>query len=64
VLCTQLEAPDNGDIQCTGFMFEDTCAFTCDDGFELSGSPTRTCQSDANWSGTQAMCVQGTGIKE
>ena len=64
MLCAPLEAPDNGDIQCTGSLFEDTCSFTCDDGFELSGSPTRTCQSDANWSGTEAVCVQGIFIKQ
>ena len=62
VSCFALETPDNGMIECTGFQFEDTCTFTCDPGYELSGSSTRTCQSDAMWNGTDATCVQGTLI--
>ena len=34
----------------------DTCSFTCNTGYELTGSDTRTCQSDGNWSGTEALC--------
>ena len=38
----------------------DTCIFTCNTGYELSGSNTRTCQSDGNWSGTAGtMCRRG-----
>ena len=37
--------------------YEDTCSFTCDTGYELTGSDTRTCQSDGSWSGSQASCV-------
>ena len=57
--CQQLTAPDNGMIDCTGNVFEDTCTFSCDDNYELSGSETRTCQSDRTWSGTEAMCTLG-----
>ena len=40
-----------------GFLsFEDTCSFTCNTGYELSVSYTRTCQSDGSWSG---MCSRG-----
>jgi len=60
VLCYQLEAPDNGKMECTGNQYEDVCTFSCDDGYELIGSDTRTCQSDANWSGSKAECMQGT----
>ena len=28
----------------------DTCSFTCNTGYELTGSDTRTCQSDGSWS--------------
>jgi len=38
----------------------ETCTFTCDDGFTLTGSSTRTCQDDGTWSGTEPMC--GTGM--
>ena len=30
----------------------DTCSFTCNTGYELTGSDTRTCQSDGSWSGS------------
>ena len=36
--------------------YEDTCSFTCDTGYELTGSENRTCQSDGSWSGIIAMC--------
>ena len=42
---------DNGD----GYE-GDTCSFTCNTGYELSGSSTRICQSDGNWNGTGIMC--------
>jgi len=28
----------------------DTFTFTCDDGYELGGSTSRTCGDDVNWS--------------
>ena len=46
-------------IDCTGSLFEDTCSFSCDDGYELTGSETRTCQSSRTWSGTETRCILG-----
>ena len=37
----------------------DTCSFTCNTGYELTGSDTRTCQSDGSWSGTDELCSRG-----
>ena len=37
----------------------DTCSFTCNTGYELTGSDTRTCQSDGNWSGNDVTCLTG-----
>ena len=34
----------------------DTCNFTCNTGYELTGSDTRTCQSDGSWSGSDDVC--------
>ena len=61
VSCPPLTAPINGMISCSlgddGVpSFEDTCSFTCDIGYELTGSDTRTCQSDGSWSGSVAIC--------
>jgi len=58
--CPPLTAPDNGDIDCSGLFFEDTCTFSCNDGYELTGSENRTCQSDQTWSGTETTCTRGT----
>ena len=37
--------------------YEDTCSFTCNTGYELTGNATRTCQSDGSWSGSPVSCV-------
>ena len=37
----------------------DTCSFTCNTGYELTGSDTRTCQSDGSWSGSDDVCKRG-----
>ena len=39
--------------------YEDTCSFTCNTGYELIGSDTRTCQSDGTWSGSDSMSRRG-----
>ena len=39
--------------------YEDTCSFTCNTGYELTGSDTRTCQIDGNWSGGDSVCTRG-----
>ena len=39
--------------------YEDTCNFTCNTGYELTGSDTRTCQSDGSWSGSDNNCIRG-----
>ncbi|XP_065903900.1 P-selectin-like [Dysidea avara] len=61
--CPPLTAPDNGDIDCSlGGDGEanpgDTCTFTCDDGYELGGSTSRTCGDDGSWSGTDTTCTR------
>ena len=38
---------------------EDTCSFTCDTGYKLTGSDTRTCQSDGSWDGSEIICKRG-----
>ena len=62
--CSSLNNPDNGMINCllgdNGVpSYEDTCNFTCDTGYELTGSDTRTCQGNGSWSGTDNMCRRG-----
>ena len=38
---------------------EGTCSFTCNTGYELTGSHTRICQNDGNWSGSDVACRRG-----
>ena len=64
VSCPLLSSPSNGMINCSLGddevpSYEDTCSFTCNPGYELTGSNTRTCQSNGSWSGNNAMCNRG-----
>ena len=65
IQCDDLSTPANGEItSCSsgrvGVGYErDTCSFTCNTGYELTGSDTRTCQSDGSWSGSDDVCQRG-----
>ena len=64
VHCSSLTTVDNGLLSCSlgddGVPFyEDTCSFTCNTGYELTGSDTKTCQSDGSWSGSVSVCRRG-----
>ena len=65
IRCDDLPAPANGEmVSCSsgrvGVGYEgDTCSFTCNTGYELTGSATRTCQSDGSWSGSDLLCRRG-----
>ena len=68
IQCDNLSIPANGEItSCSsgrvGVGYErDACNFTCNTGYELTGSDTRTCYSDGSWSGSDAMCRRGTYV--
>ena len=63
IRCDNLSAPANGEItSCTsgrvGVGYEgDTCSFTCNTGYELTGSDNRTCQNDGSWDGRRTTCI-------
>ena len=64
VICYNITDPTNGIINCSlgdneVLSYEDTCNFTCNTGYELTGSDTRTCQSNRSWSGSETMCRRG-----
>ena len=65
IQCGDLSTPANGEItSCSsgsvGVGYEgDTCSLTCNTGYELIGSDTRTCQSDGSWSGSDDVCRRG-----
>jgi len=58
VMCPSLTAPDNGVVGCGEVpIFGDVCSYQCNGDYEISGSRTRTCQSDGTWSGREPTCV-------
>ena len=64
VSCLPLTDPNNGMINCLLGddevpSYEDTCSFTCNTGYELTGSDSRTCQSNGSWSGSDDVCRRG-----
>jgi len=64
VVCSELISPNYGNISCSleddGVpSYEDTCSFTCNTGYKLTGSDTRTCQSNGSWNGSTTMCIEG-----
>ena len=64
VSCPLLSDPSNGMINCSLGddevpSYEDTCSFTCNTGYELTGSESRICQSNGSWSGNNAVCDRG-----
>jgi len=62
--CPLLTDPNNGVMTCSLGdervpSYKDTCSFTCNTGYLITGSDTRTCQSDGSWSGSDTMCRKG-----
>jgi len=51
----------NVNYQCqngtTASVFEDTCTFTCNAGYELHGPNNGTCLANQSWSGGDPICV-------
>ena len=64
LVCPPLNNPFNGKRNCSlggneVAYYKDICTFSCNTGYELTGDATRTCQSDGNWSGSEATCRKG-----
>ena len=55
--CGDPGTPGSGRKAGTNYKFQGRVSFVCDNGFQLSGSQTRTCQASGNWSGTAADCL-------
>ena len=59
LVCPSLNDPSNGMISCSlggDGVLGDTCTYTCNTGYVLTNSNTRTCQSDGSWSNSDLMC--------
>lgn len=67
VKCPTFPMTDNGVVVCDSgddgvYSYEDTCNLTCNSGYTLTGSDTKTCLSDGSWSGTESSCERGKTI--
>ena len=64
-LLVQCPSLANGTIKClngsTTGVFEDTCIFSCDDGFQLQaqGPRLKECLATGRWSEENVMCMAG-----
>lgn len=54
--CQQLHAPPHGILDPCSNLPGQTCQFSCDKGYTLTGSTSRTCNSDGRWTGTPPQC--------
>ena len=54
--CPQLSAPFNGSLQPCSNLPGHTCTFSCDKGYVLVGSATRTCTDNGTWTGAETQC--------
>ncbi|XP_022803617.1 sushi, von Willebrand factor type A, EGF and pentraxin domain-containing protein 1-like isoform X3 [Stylophora pistillata] len=54
--CQQLHAPPHGSLEPCSNLPGQTCQFSCDKGYTLTGSTSRTCNSDGAWTGIPTQC--------
>ena len=55
-LCPPLFALFNGRSEMSSNLPGQTCRFSCDKGYRLKGSATRTCRDNGTWSGAETQC--------
>ena len=63
VMCPPLDQPENGAVNCgheddveRRFSYENSCGFTCNQGYRLVGAQTVTCTSTTEWSENMPHC--------
>jgi len=57
--CGNPGSVSNGLKMMTDSTYQSVVKYFCDPGFILNGSPERTCQADATWSGQSTSCTRG-----
>ncbi|XP_029284939.1 E-selectin-like [Cottoperca gobio] len=58
VRCPSLEAPENGDVNCSNAepVYNSQCSFTCNQDHSLDGRDLLTCDRHGNWTGERPNC--------
>ena len=56
--CPDLENPADGSVVYDGLVVGSQATYSCNDGYRLVGSSTRTCEIDGTWSGESPLCSQ------
>ena len=56
--CGNLPDPTNGRVVLSGTIFRSTATYQCFSGYTISGTETRTCQDDGEWSGVAPTCIR------
>nr|XP_030141957.3 sushi domain-containing protein 2 isoform X3 [Taeniopygia guttata] len=64
ISCGWLDHPTNGRKNATNYLLGSVINFTCNEGYELTGSQERTCQASGAWSGDTPQCSPVTAIKQ
>ena len=54
--CGDPGTPTNGQRSLSGTTYNSVVTYTCDVGYTLQGSNSRTCQPDGQWSGSVPQC--------
>ena len=54
--CGDPGTPTNGQRSLSSTTYNSVVTYTCDVGYTLQGSNSRTCQSDGQWSGSVPQC--------
>jgi len=59
VSCSILTDPVNGNVTCpsTTSVFQDTCAYYCNRGYQLNGNSQPSCTADRTWSSEPVTCT-------
>ena len=59
VPCVSLSDPENGNVTCPSntSVFQDTCTYYCNHGYQLEGNRQTRCSADGTWSSEPVTCT-------